>query len=131
MSANAYTEDLGLRLRAAFRSIGADIAQRAPQVDWHIEFPPSHMYDLVGLLIFADHNDPTTELAVITVELESKSGPTWTVDLVGRDSLVLKELSVSPDVQRRMADEAEFAVRVITDFAKGGEDLILRELTAS
>lgn len=129
MTGPAFRDDLAVRLQAALAEVAATIIAHAPGARFHFEFPASRLYAFVGLLIFTHEDDPTTEEAVLSVQLSELPTTTWTIDIVGRDSVLLAELTnLSPDSALRMAAEPAAAADTVTTFLRENAGLIAREI---
>lgn len=124
-----FHDDLSGQLRARLTALAPNITSRAPGTRFHLEFPLSRIYEFVGLLIFTHEDNPTTEDAVLSVELTRHPAPKWTIDIVGKDSLALSELGdLAPDLQESMAADAAVAADVVADFLRENVDAIVKEL---
>jgi len=112
-----FLDQLQPQLRAVLAKLGADITLDWPSVRWHVEFPKSRIYGLVGLLIFSSYREPETELVVVTVQYRETSG--WSIDVTDRESMPLVDeidlQRLARNVDSVNADRAANGIRTILE----------------
>ena len=112
-----FLDQLQPQLRAVLAKLGADITLDRPSVRWHVEFPKSRIYGLVGLLIFSSYREPETELVVVTVQYRETSG--WSIDVTDRESMPLVDeidlQRLARNVDSVNADRAANGIRTILE----------------
>jgi hypothetical protein len=112
-----FLDQLQPQLRAVLGKLGADITLARPSVRWHVEFPKSRIYGLVGLLIFSSSREPEIELVVVTVQYRETSS--WSIDVTDRESMPLVDEAdlqrLAQNVDSVNADRAANGIRTILE----------------
>jgi len=127
MAVKDFADQVQAGLRRVLADIGETAATGLPWVKWHVEFPKSRVYDLVGLLVFTSYRDPETELVVVTVHHRGCRG--WTIDVTDRESLALvDDLALQQQCENIAATDAGKTVEDIRAILGPITERIVREL---
>lgn len=116
-------------MRPVLTAFGEAVTKPTVGADWHVEFPPSRVYDFVALLVFTSKSEPGLELAVVSVEFSGAPELSWAIDVVDRDSRPLAEAQdLAIDLQVAMASDAAVAASAVRDFLEASAHLVVDAL---
>jgi len=124
-----FAKQFRAKLEPVLSRFGDEIVQEHPTFVWKLDvFTESRIYAVAANIVFAAKADLSTELVVVAINLR-REPIEWTIDLTGRESVILDEvIGRSAEQQLNMARDPALAVDVVDGFLGRVRPLVTAEL---